>query len=96
MQKPIGQESGRLMAECLWSQMLHWMRTQQIIRPAAVTPPNEAVYQIGVQISCLWQPWLQPDFAEEFRLAFDALRLPRRAQRKAAGRKARLSEVGPI
>ncbi|HUN99785.1 MAG TPA: TetR/AcrR family transcriptional regulator [Bradyrhizobium sp.] len=64
----------RLLAECVWGQMLHWLRMQQIVSPDAATPSRYAIYQIGMRIWCIWQLWLQPDFSREFRLSFEALR----------------------
>jgi AcrR family transcriptional regulator len=95
VRKPIEHGSSRLLAECVWAQMLHWLRMQQIISPDAVTPPDDAIYQIGIRIWCIWQLWLRPDFAAGFRRAFEAHRTPRRLHGKAPVRKARLSEVGP-
>jgi AcrR family transcriptional regulator len=74
MRKAIEPGNLRLLSECVWGQMLHWLRMQQISSPDAVTPSRDAIYQIGMRVWCIWQLWLQPDFGKGFRLAFESLR----------------------
>jgi hypothetical protein len=62
-----------LLAECVWAQMLHWLRLQQIDTPSAITPSNEALYKIGLKIWSTWQPWMKPRYSNNFLRFFKSL-----------------------
>jgi AcrR family transcriptional regulator len=68
----------RLLSENMWSQLLHWLRMQQIQSPSAPTPSDEAIYDAALHIWSLCHPWMNPFFADELLRVFQDLLFPRR------------------
>jgi len=76
--QPVEPNNFRLLAENIWSQLLQWLRMQQIESPSATTPSDEAVYSAALHLWSLCHLWMDRAFADELLKHFRRLLISRK------------------